>query len=334
MKKINLKDNHHFALYGSTALAEPGFKRFSDNELNMIKVVSPRVYELAKESSGIQAHFVTNSKRIELSIKFNKIFSMTNSSPIGQMGVDLYVFDNKSNQYVFCGVSRPEINQTSYDTLLVEFETNEMRKFILNLPLFVAVEELTLSFEDNSVVLPLQENKKKIMMYGTSILHGACASRPGMSYSNILSRRLNVEILNYGFNGNAHNEKEIAQILGKRNVDLFIIDSEANAYDDSILERLELFIKTFKQYQPHTKIIITNRIPYFKDHLEKERQLKREKYDAYFNYLKDTIKDLIFVDVYQELCDDLEITGDGLHPNDYGMVKMANIFEKIIKTHL
>ncbi|MGI6782488.1 MAG: SGNH/GDSL hydrolase family protein [Acholeplasmataceae bacterium] len=333
MKMINLKDNNHFALFGSTALTDPGFKRFTDNELNSIKDVSPRVYELAQESSGIQAHFATDSKIIAASIQFNKIFSMTNSSPIGQMGIDLYVFDNMKNEYVFCGVSRPELNQNSYDTILVEFDSNEMRKFILNLPLFVAVETLTLSFDQNSVVVPIKETKKKVMMYGTSILHGACASRPGMSYSNILTRRLNIEILNYGFNGNAHNEKEIAAILGKRQVDLFIIDSEANATDITILKRLELFIDTFKNQQPHTKVIVTNRIPFNKDRINKEEKLKKESYDNYFKSLSNS-KDVIFIDIHQKLSDDLEITTDGVHPNDYGMVKIADVFEKIIKEHL
>ena len=45
---------------------------------------------------------------------------------------------------------------------------------------------------------------------------GASASRPGLAYANILSRRLNVEILNYGFSGSALNEIEISEILSKR----------------------------------------------------------------------------------------------------------------------
>mgnify|MGYP002508477446 CR=1 FL=1 len=46
-------------------------------------------------------------------------------------------------------------------------------------------------------------------MYGTSILQGGCATRPGMAHTNILQRRLNREGVNLGFSGNARLDPEI-----------------------------------------------------------------------------------------------------------------------------
>lgn len=332
MIKINVKNKTHFKLYGSTALDEMGYKRFSEAELNNIKNQAPKVYELAKDSAGIQAHFMTDSSIIIASTKLNKPHSMTNTSPLGQAGMDLYMFDEQQQKYTLVGVSRPPLWQTKYDSILVEFDQKKMRKFILNLPLLASVESLTLTFED-SQVLPLESYQKRIMMYGTSILHGVSVSRPGMSYANILSRRLNIEILNYGFNGSAFNEPVISEVLSKREVDLLIIDSEANSNGRHIFERLETFIDTFRLKQPNTPIVITNRIPFIKDYFNASQKQDKDKHEAFLLELSKR-KDIHYVDVYQQLKDDLEITADGVHLNDYGQVKMADIFETIILKYL
>lgn len=333
MMKLNIKNKDHFTLTGSTALHEPGFKRFTDKELESIKDIAPKVYNLARESSGVQAHFMSDSSIIIASVVCGKAHGMTNASPLGQLGVDLYVYDETLNQYVLCGIGRPQLHLTKYETILAEFDDRTMRKFILNLPLLTPTQSVTLTFEDGQV-LPVHEDKKRIMMYGTSILHGACASRPGMSYANILSRRLNVEILNYGFNGSAYNEKEIAEILAKREVDLFIIDSEANSGEGYMIDRLDTFIDTFRQFKPHTPIVVTNRIPFIKDYYSNTQKANKLKHEAFLKDFAQRRKDIVYVDVYNQLKHDLDMTSDGVHPSDYGMVKLADIFEAIIRPYI
>jgi len=43
-----------------------------------------------------------------------------------------------------------------------------------------------------------------------NIAYIRCANRPGMAHTNIISRRLNREIVNLGFSGNALLDYEIA----------------------------------------------------------------------------------------------------------------------------
>ena len=49
---------------------------------------------------------------------------------------------------------------------------------------------------------------RPVIVYGTSITQGGCASRPGSCYTNILSRKLNRPLLNYGFSGNGQRCEE------------------------------------------------------------------------------------------------------------------------------
>ena len=53
---------------------------------------------------------------------------------------------------------------------------------------------------------------KPILFYGTSITHGACASRPGMVHTAILGRHLDRPVINLGFSGNGRMEKDQTQI--------------------------------------------------------------------------------------------------------------------------
>ena len=53
------------------------------------------------------------------------------------------------------------------------------------------------------------------MFYGTSITQGGCACRPGMAYTNILSRQFNVEVINLGFSGSGRGEPEVARTIAE-----------------------------------------------------------------------------------------------------------------------
>ena len=53
---------------------------------------------------------------------------------------------------------------------------------------------------------------RPVLFYGTSIMHGACASRPGMAIPAIIGRRLDLPTVNLGFSGNGRMELEVGQV--------------------------------------------------------------------------------------------------------------------------
>ena len=70
--------------------------------------------------------------------------------------------------------------------------------------------------------------EKPIVFYGTSILQGGCATRPGMAHTNILSRRLNREAINLGFSGNGQLDLEIAELMAEIDAGVFVLDFVPN----------------------------------------------------------------------------------------------------------
>jgi hypothetical protein len=54
---------------------------------------------------------------------------------------------------------------------------------------------------------------KPIIFYGTSITHGACASRPGKVHTAILGRRFDPPVINFGFSGNSRMDAAVGEFL-------------------------------------------------------------------------------------------------------------------------
>ena len=72
------------------------------------------------------------------------------------------------------------------------------------------------------------------MFYGTSITHGACASRSGMTHVAILGRRFERPVLNLGFSGNGRLESEVATLLAELDPAVFVIDCLPNITADVV----------------------------------------------------------------------------------------------------
>lgn len=67
--------------------------------------------------------------------------------------------------------------------------------------------------------------------YGSSITQGGCASRPGADYVSVLSRILNVDVVNLGFSGSARGERTMAEYLSALDCSVFVMDYDHNATD-------------------------------------------------------------------------------------------------------
>ena len=67
-----------------------------------------------------------------------------------------------------------------------------------------------------------------IVVYGTSIAQGGCASRPGLAWTNILGRKLDRPVINLAFSGNGKLEKELIELLSEIDASLYVLDCLPN----------------------------------------------------------------------------------------------------------
>src|SRR5690606_42059066 len=73
-----------------------------------------------------------------------------------------------------------------------------------------------------------QGEAKPIVVYGTSITQGACATRPGLAWTNIVGRALPNPIVNLGFSGNGRLEEPILELMKQEEAAVFILDCIPN----------------------------------------------------------------------------------------------------------
>lgn len=334
----NAKDGTAFGLYGSAALGENGYCRLTVAERDLIRPLNDGEAWLGEQSAGIQLRFETDSPTLCVRGRNRSKFDMTNMTQVGQCGADLYVYDERVNGYALHEVVRFAFDSDRYELSLGHFQNAErkMRKYLMYLPLYMAAEEFEIGLSEDATVRPYGfSSPLKIAVYGTSVVQGCCASRPGMASSNILSRKLDAEVFNFGFSGCAFMEKEMGEILGGRErYDALIVDVEPNAgIDERMQNNAESFFDAFFARRPDTPVVLFSRILFAMDLYDRYRIDLREYYKKYLRsiaqkYTKKGFK-MNFADGSKIFKGNFtEYTVDGLHPTDTGMVALAEAYYK------
>src|SRR5690606_2733856 len=126
----------------------------------------------------------------------------------GVSGVDLYV--RHEGKWRWIAVGRP----TAQSSELARAATRVPKgphEYLLYLPLYNGVRSLSIGVPRGSLMqAPPPDTRRPICVYGTSIVQGGCATRPGMAHVAILGRRLDWPTINLGFSGSAKMEPAIA----------------------------------------------------------------------------------------------------------------------------
>ena len=185
---------------------------------------------LAWHTSGANLGFRTDSELICLRVKLECSKVMDHMTAIGSAGFDLYM--GAPERRIFCASTRFPANDAEYSVKLISLPAGGMREFLLDFPLYSNVKSLEIGLRPGArIEAPSPwRSGKRVVVYGTSITQGGCASRPGMCMTNILSRRWNMEFVNLGFSGSGKGEPEVIELVASvSDPALFILDYEVNA---------------------------------------------------------------------------------------------------------
>ena len=291
--------------------------------------ISEGVLKLHTNTSGGRIRFKTNSSFVAIRAVMGNIGRMPHFSLTGTCGFDLYV----NNQYVKTFI--PPIDIDKHFESIIEFRSNEMRDIIINMPLYSDVEEMYIGIEKETIIcepMPYLVDKP-IVFYGSSITQGGCASRPGMTYPAIVSRKLNCDFLNLGFSGNAKGEDEIIEYIKKLKMSLFVLDYDHNAPTIEHLKKThEKMYYSVRENNPELPIIIMCR-PRF-NIADEEKERCDVILSTYHNALLRNDKNVYFI-TGEELTKECgeEGTVDDTHPTDFGFMSMAKAIIKVVKSN-
>lgn len=295
------------------------------------------VDQLANHTAGGQIRFRSNSKKILLSVELREKSGMYHMPATGQSGFDLYVKDGEVQRYM--KTTRFPADTIRYQVELLNSDQKQMRDFTLNFPLYNGVNSVLVGIEAQSRIRAPKPFSRpgKIVIYGTSITQGGCVARPGMAYSNILSRKLDMAFVNLGFSGNGRGEPALAHLINQiSDSKLIILDYEANA-GNTIFKTLGPFVDILREDHPDTPILIMSKIRYASAPVgssgDKELMSRRDFQRNLVDERRSTgDQNIYFLDGSEVLGDDYdECTVDGSHPTDLGSYRLADAMLAVIE---
>ncbi|MEN6535873.1 MAG: SGNH/GDSL hydrolase family protein, partial [Bryobacteraceae bacterium] len=191
-------------------------------------IIRKPVWSLSQNSAGIRVRFVTDAATIRARWTLrNENLALPHMPATGVSGLDLYV--RLGNGWRWVANGRP-LKVTNEQTLVKNWPGGS-REYMLYFPLYNGVESVEIGVPPEATIAPgpaYPPGVKPIVFYGTSILQGGCASRPGMVYTSIIGRMLDWPTLNFGFSGNAKSEPEIANLLAELDPAAYVYDSLPN----------------------------------------------------------------------------------------------------------
>ena len=298
------------------------------------EIVREPVWDLAKNSAGLSIRFLSNSSLITVKWELLNNFSMDHMPDTGIKGVDLYFKENDKWQYINTG--RPIGFNNEYR--LVENMNNELREYKIFLPLYDGVKNIEIGIDNSSYIKkPEKSEKKPIIFYGTSITQGACASRPGMAHTNIISRKLDRNVINLGFSGNGRMEKSIAKLISESNPAFYVIECMPNMYPpDLITSNTIPLVDIIREKHPDTPIVLvdlfTSPLTALDSNMKKlTSEMNNSLKNEYDKMINNGYNNIIYLETQSALGNDFEGTVDAVHFTDLGFMRYSDFLIRKFK---
>ncbi len=318
------------------------------------ETVAKDVWGNSRQSAGLMIRFRSNSENIYIryGVQNRGSFAMNHMPATGVSGVDMYAIDSDGKEIWCAGI------RSFADTVRYNFQGlkpndgyhQQGREYRLYLPLYNHVNWLEIGVEENTFFLPLKLRKEKpIVVYGTSIAHGGCASRPGMAWTAILGRYIDRPLINLGFSGSGRLEQPVLDLMVEIDAKIYILDCMPNlpknswkglgiSSDEEFNDRVFNAVRFLKSSRPEIPILLVDHAGYMDKFTNESREesftwVNQLQLEAYYQLRQEGYEGLYYLTA-QEIGLSLDGTVDGTHPNDLGMQEYAEAYTTRLRSIL
>lgn len=292
--------------------------------------VNPGVASLCENTAGGRIRFATDSPYIAIQVKYHSIQPMDHFTLCGVAGFDLYAKDKGGMTYA--GTFRPPFNLKDYYESIL-YPDRGLCTYQINMPLYSTPAMVRIGIKAGCTLTAAEgyPNEKPVVFFGSSITQGGCASRPGMAYEEMLSRRLDFDYVNLGFSGSCRGEDAMIDYISSLDMAAFVYDYDHNT--PSLEHLKETHERGFLRIrEKHTDLpILLLSAPVYQP-------------NAYFASRRDVIRatyehakargdnNVYFIDGESlfALCKK-DGSVDGTHPNDLGFYSMAEAIAPVLE---
>lgn len=299
------------------------------------QMVPDAVWRLSRDSAGMAVLFATDARAIWVDYRLRSDrLALPHMPATGVSGVDLYAAVG-SERPRWVQVSRPD-SVTVRAKLADELDPG-LRNYTLYLPLYNGIEELRIGVPAGSKLTPIPPRKSKpLVFYGTSIMHGASASRPGMALPAIVGRRLARPTINLGFSGNGRMDPGVVELLAELDPAVYCIDCLPNMNAELVAARTAPLVEKLRTARPDTPILLVeDRVNTNSGFFNARRRHHQANHaalrKAFESLLAAGVKKLFYLEGAGLLGDDGDAAVDGSHPTDLGFFRYAEAYEKALR---
>ena len=308
------------------------------------KQVRKEVWNLSHEAAGLSIRFKSNASSIVVRYVVSERLSMPHMPATGVSGLDLYAL-NRDGQWQWAPgkYSFKDTIEYRFDHLYTDDSyPSRGAVYQLYLPLYNVVTWMEIGVPSNATFTPLPVRPEKpIVVYGTSIAQGACASRPGMAWTAQLGRRLDRQVINLGFSGNGRLEDAVTNLLAGINAQAYILDCMPNLTERSgfssgeVKKRIRQSVMILKEKHPQTPILLAAHSGMIQQVMDTAVKNNNDKIDETlqeaFTALQAEGVTGIYLMPQQAIGFGENSTVEGTHPNDIGMKEYAEAYEKYLR---
>ena len=292
------------------------------------ETVSKGIYYGHSLTAGGRLRFVTDSDYLAISVQYGNVENVSSFPVACSAGFDLY--EKIDGKQVHLGTFAPSFDAGERYESEKKLGGKGEHELMIVFPLYSEVKQLYIGVSEQAFVKPAPKYhcSKPVVFYGSSITHGACASRSGNTYPCMASRELDFDYVSLGFGGNAKGEQEMADYIAGLDMSVFVLDYDYNAPSIEYLgETHAKMFQTVREKQPEVPIVIMSRP---KALTEKERNRFETVKATYDKAVANGDKYVYFVPGYELIPEEIMESAkvDCVHPNDLGFYFMAERVKK------
>ncbi|MFV0505390.1 MAG: SGNH/GDSL hydrolase family protein [Bacteroidales bacterium] len=326
--KINFTSAEELTIVGKIFETDHPYHRVDTTRFNKIPTDVKRRLIC---SSGLAISFRTNSERIYASWETDRKYTTSVLSPVASRGLDLYI--KKDGKWQFASVGIPTEGKQKSKARIIANLSGQMQECLLYLPTYSELRSLSIGVLDSAIIeAGEQPFDKRIVIYGSSIVQGAGASRAGTTYPARLSRNTGLNFINLGTSGVAKMQPEVVDMLKTIKADAFVLDCVPNCHPEQITERTDYLVREIRKTNPDVPIImvqtIYREVGHFDTVMGERLKMQNENIRNEYEKLKASgMENLYFLVEDNFLGTDHEGTIDGTHPSDLGFDRMVSALQ-------
>lgn len=301
--------------------------------------LSPRLRMLSRMSTGMAVRFIAQSRKTHVRWLTTFIQPANQKMTLAYRGgFDLYRRAADGSWRFVANLVPPHMRDGTARGLYTQsVSTDPGVEYLLYLPSRTRLTRCEIGGPIEKVPPRIG---KPIVHYGTSIVQGGLASRPGLACPATIGRLLDRETINLGFSDAGRLEIELADALSRIDAAVYIVDCGWNLNPQTLEERLEPFLRYLSKRRPDVPIILP-------------ACCSVDLEDPVMNWSKKSAETAVIAATAKRLQQDPafaskifyippegmmpqngDATYDHIHPNDYGMQALARRLAKAVQSVL